>query len=224
LDHLDDVAECYALGLVNEAESDAIEAHVRWCRACSDRLGRAEATVAALVERTLGREPAPPELVARISTFERFGREPARKRRSWPMIDAWAAVAILAIVSVSLLLQTIGLRSSLSSDSTLLVALVRGHFSHAQFVSPNGDPLAAKVVYERHGRWYEIIATGIDADARVTIVRAGVATESPARFALRGDAIMLALPALGQVDELRLVDSHGRLLGRVRPVLGPGSR
>jgi hypothetical protein len=74
-------------------------------------------------------------------------------------------------------------------------------------------------VYERHGGRYQILATGIDPNTRVAVARAGTVTELATRFTASGVALTLTLPALGAIDELRLLDAQGRLVAYVRPAL-----
>jgi hypothetical protein len=227
LDHLEEEAELYALGLLDGAEHERVERHVRTCVACAERLGRAEATVAALADATVAREAAPAALRARVPTAP-AAAAPLRPvtRLTWRSPAAWAgaAAAVFAVTSGSLVVQNAALQSNVAADGSVFVAMVHSHFNHVQFTSLDGTPIDAKVVYERHGGWYEILATGIDPGTRVATVRAGAVTDAPERFVVRAAALTLALPALGAVDELRLLDAQGRLLARARPVLSADPR
>jgi hypothetical protein len=221
LNHLEEDAEMYALGLLDAAEHERVERHVASCVDCAGRLGRAEASVAALADATVAREAAPAALRARIPAAPAAAPVRAVTRLTWRSPAAWAgaAAAAFALTSGSLAVQNVALRSNVTADGTVFVAMVHSHFSHVQFASPDGTPVDAKVVYERHGGWYEILATGIDPGTRVATVRAGAVTDVPERFVVRGNALTLTLPALGAVDELRLLDAQGRLIARARPVL-----
>lgn len=201
--HLDDLAELYALGMLEPHERERVDAHVRECDPCVARLARAEATMAALVDATLAR-PA---------------RAAAPRR---PPALAWisAVAAAFVIATVGLTQQNLALRSDVRADGTMLDAMVRSHFAHAQFVAPGGTPIAAKVVYERHGRWYRVLAIGADARWRIALVRPGAAPAlAPQRFTTRGDVGELTLDAPGALRELRLLAPDGSVAGTVRPAV-----
>jgi hypothetical protein len=223
VDHLEERAELYALGMLDADDVARIDAHVAECGACEQRIGAAEAAVAALVDATQPPEAAPAEVRSRIP---RPAPAPAnlgeyravRRRPLW--LPAWAGSAVAAVfaaATVFLGVQNAGLRTHIADDGLIFGALVASHFSHAQFSSPAGAAVAAKVVYERRGGWYEIFATGIDPHTRVAAVRAGTAVELPERFSRSGTSLALSVRGLGRVDEFRLLDGAGRTLAAVRP-------
>jgi hypothetical protein len=225
VDHLGDSVETYAFGLLEPHERFRADAHLRGCAACAARVGEAEAVVAALTEATVEPRCAPAALRSRIPVADAFGRRSARLQ-PWRRVNAWiaAAAAVLVLASASLDAQNHALETSATADGALLGALVDSHFSHAQFTGPDGRPIAAKVLFERHGRWYAIVATNLATSARVEVVRGAVVSEVDRRFVASGSAVTLTLPQLGRIDELRLRDAHGTLLGRVRPVLAAPDR
>ena len=206
--HLDDDAELYALGLLDADERDRVDAHVLVCDACAARLARAESTMAALVDGTLAGG----------------GAETVRgPRRVSPFAWMSAAAAAFVIATAGLTQQNLALRADVRDDGAMLAAMVNGHFAHAQFVAPGGTPIAAKVVYEQHGRWYRVLAAGADTRWRVAVVRPGAApVVAPQRFSVRGEVAELGLPG-GTMRELRLIDPSGAVAGIVRPAVAETS-
>ncbi len=54
--------------------------------------------------------------------------------------------------------QNVALRGAVASDGRVLDTLVLSHFVHVPFTATTDAPVAAKVIYEQHGRWYQIVA------------------------------------------------------------------
>jgi len=195
MNHIDQEAELYALGLLDEDERARIDVHVATCIACAQRLGQAEAALTALVDAT-----------TRLSA----ARPPAR----WPL----AVAAAFALASAALLEQNLGLHGALNADGALLAALVDSHFDHAQFASVHG-PIAAKAIYERHGAWYEIVADGAPS-WRVVFVRPdGTREAATAPFARRGAASIMYVAHAAPVRSIELEDAAGHVIAGVRPTL-----
>jgi hypothetical protein len=148
---------------------------------------------------------------------------PLASRRRGPNVGAWGAVAAAAVFAIStgtLGAQNAAMRGELRSDGSAMQAMVRSHFVHAQFASPEGKPVDAKVIYERHGRWYEILALGADPSWRVRVVRDGTAaSDLSQRFTTRGDVGMVVLAGMGPVRSFELFDARGTLVGSVHPAL-----
>jgi hypothetical protein len=193
--HLDDDAELYALGLLEAAERDRVDEHVRDCAACAERLGRAEGAVAALVERTQG--------------------APRRRLPTWPT----AVAAALALTTSALLGHDLGLQRALADDGRMLDAMVTSHFTHVPFSDPAGGAYPAKVVYDQHGRWMEIIADR-PANWCVSIIgRDGSSRVLAQKPVARGRSSVVFIDAMPPVREVELEDAAGRELARARPVI-----
>ena len=83
-----------------------------------------------------------------------------------------AVAAAFALTSGVLLQQNAALRGALAEDGRSYDQLVQSHFVHAQFTSPAGTPIAAKAIYEAHGRWFQIVAER-PADWHVALIGPG---------------------------------------------------
>ncbi len=199
MNHIDQEAELYALGMLDDDERARVDEHAASCPECAARLGRAEAAVAALVDAA----------------------NAAPRRRSAP----WAAVAAaFALAAGGLLWQNLGLRGALADDGTVLATLVNSHFDHMQFQSPGGAPLGAKAIYERHGAWFEILADGTP-DWRVTLVAPdGSRRPVAGAFSRRGTASVLLIAPAPPLRSIELDDAAGNVVAALTPVLSPPGR
>jgi hypothetical protein len=195
MNHIDDEAEHYALGLLEDDERARIDDHLATCAACTRRVGEAEAVVAGLIDATQ--------------------RSPRRRLPRWP----YAVAAAFALASGLLLGQNMFMRGALDGDGAVLATLVNSHFDHAQFQTASGAPIGAKAIYERHGKWFEILVDGAP-DWRAIFVRADGSRE-PVRagFARRGAASVLTATPAGRVRTIELEDAEGHIVGSVRPAL-----
>jgi hypothetical protein len=144
-DHIDELAELYALGSLDEAERASVDEHARSCAQCAARVGEAERFIAQTIEQ---REPSP-QLHRRMHAAFVPRRSPA---------FAWAglAAAIAAAFVLGLLLQP---PPAFQADrDRALVAMINSHFVHAQFTPLAPDAPKAKVIYGRRAPWRLFIA------------------------------------------------------------------
>ena len=195
MEHFDEELELYALGMLEPQDQARVDEHVRTCDACAERLGRAEAAVTALVAG-------------------------AQQRRGWRM-PSWpvAVAAAFALTSAVLFGQNVALRGALSSDGRMLDSIVLSHFVHVPFSAVSAEPVEAKVIYEQHGRWYQIVAER-PADWSVTVTRTdGTVQKIAAKPEARGSASTLGLSSLGPLRAIDLRDANGRLIAHAHPVL-----
>ena len=195
MDHFEEELELYALGMLEPDDQVRVDDHVRTCDECAERLGRAEAAVTALVAG-------------------------AQRRRAW-RLPSWpvAVAAAFALTSAVLFGQNVALRGALASDGHMLDAIVLSHFVHVPFRAVTPEPVDAKVIYEQHGRWYQIVAER-PADWSATVTRAdGTVQKVDGKPEARGSASTLALAGLGPLRAIDLRDASGRLIAHANPVL-----
>ena len=195
MNHIDHEAELYALGMLDEADRARVDEHIAVCDACLSRVGSAEEAVAEMVDVTL---------------------RPAQQRPPrWPL----AVAAAFALTTLGLTGQSFLMHGELDKDGALLATMVNSHFEHEQFASPKGAAVAAKAIYERHGKWYQILADGAPA-WRVVFVRPdGTRDVAGERFARRGSASILVASPSTPVRTIELDDADGKLVGSVHPTL-----
>lgn len=196
MNHIDQEAELYALGLLEDDERTRVDEHLRECIPCTVKVGEAEAAVAALIDSTQVRRQRP-------------------RTARWPL----AVAAAFAIAAAGLLGQNVVLRGALGTDGTLLATMVNSHFEHVQFKAPGGADLPAKAIYERHGNWYEILADGTPAWHVVFVRPDGTRDPAASDFIRRGSASIVYLAPRAPVRTIQLEDASGNVIGSARPTL-----
>jgi hypothetical protein len=144
--HIGDQAELYVLGMLDEGERAAVDAHIATCMQCLRRVGEAEETLLALERGDLA-EPTPELLDRRM----RFGAPPVRRYYS-------LALAAAAGLVLGILTMLPGYLRPQAPQGALL-AMIHSHFNHAQFVGSPRAP-SAKVVYAHDRSWLFVLADG----------------------------------------------------------------
>jgi hypothetical protein len=139
--HIDENAELYALGSLDDLERQRVEAHVANCADCMRRLGEAEETILGLERETA---PVPLPLNARAPEFHA-----PRVARWWMGVVAAAAALIIGYILPHPTAQTL--------SDVPQVAMLHSHFNHSQFV---GNGPLAKVLYSRDRSWYYVVVEG----------------------------------------------------------------
>jgi hypothetical protein len=194
MNHIDQEAELYALGMLDDDERERVDEHLLTCEPCTVLVGNAEAAVAALIDSTQVRRP--------------------KQRRAW-----WpaAVAAAFALTTLGLLGQNVILHGALNSDGSMIATMIDSHFDHAQFVNASGREIAAKAIYERHGKWFEILADGTPAWHVVFIRPDGTRDPAAAELAHRGAASIVYLSPSTPVRSIDLEDAAGHVVASVKP-------
>lgn len=149
-EHIDDLAELYALGSLEEAELAAVDEHARSCRDCAQRLGEAEGAVAQLVS-----ERAPSSQLDR-RVHASLARDSRPSRRWMPLVAAAFIVGLLPSLGFWM-----GGRESRGSDAdrqSAIRAMVSSHFAHSPFTPLQPDSPKAKILYARGAPWVYVLA------------------------------------------------------------------
>ena len=149
-EHIDELADLYALGTLDAAERSSVDARVRTCAVCAARLGESESFIAA----TAGEAEPSPQSDRRIRGA--FAQQRPYARR-------WATVAAAAFVVGLLPGVLFGMlhRPAAPFDadrSNAIAALAGSHFLHAAFTPLAGGSLKAKVIYGRTTPWRFLVA------------------------------------------------------------------
>ncbi|MEA2721657.1 MAG: hypothetical protein QOJ39_3521 [Candidatus Eremiobacteraeota bacterium] len=160
MNHLDDDAELYALGLTERERDAEIEAHLATCADCRTRVAAAEEAAASLAA-TLPAMPPP-------RTAAAPARATARRRAWWPGLASAAAVVFAATAAFEGM-SAHSASSQLARTDVALNAIAGSHFGHTTLTSVPG--VVAKALYARDGSWLYVVATGAPRGAHVVLRR-----------------------------------------------------
>lgn len=200
-DHIDELAELYAIGSLEEIERLRVERHVTICVPCATRLQEAEETVAAVAEAQP--QHAPPE---RLQLRLRRSVAPPARARAWMQWPAAvAAVLILAFIPTWVAVdRTRNAAVAMRQDERALAKIASAPFHRAMFMSPKKEPMGAKVLYGMRGDWYYVVVQHPKPDMQVAYVHDGK-MEMLGRVAMHGESGTLYLPVSHRMDELALL-------------------
>ncbi|HEY6236068.1 MAG TPA: hypothetical protein VIW69_13280, partial [Candidatus Elarobacter sp.] len=126
MNHLDDDAELYALGLTDRERDAEIEAHLAACGACRARVVDAEAAAASLAA-------ALPPMPA------------AAPRRAWWSTAATAAAVVFAATTAFASSTAHNASAQLAQTDAALGAIASSHFGHTTLTSEVN--VVAKALY-----------------------------------------------------------------------------
>jgi uncharacterized membrane protein len=201
MNHVDELAELYALGSLGAEEERELNAHIGTCDACRARVNDAERVVAALaLEQARGLMP-------------RRAIAPRRPSQLWRFAGAFAAGLILPLLF--LLPPLLRERNDTGETHVAFSALVNSHFSHVAFTRQTGDAPAAKLLYARTGEWLYIIALQPKSDLTVLLRNGSTVRTAGTIRANRSDAEIF-IPSPGPVDEV-LLSQDGVVVADARP-------
>lgn len=211
-EHLDDLAELYALGTLDETERRAVQSHAGSCLECAARLSEAEQSIAAIT--ALQQDYAPPSgLEARLRSsldVPATITQPYRSAsmRGWPAVAlALAAAIALFLIPFSLLMkQNTAMHVALSQDDGAFAQLLDSGFRHVSFQPRPQSPVQAKVLYAPHGEWYYIIIMHPQPGTQVAYVHDGK-IEMLGKPAMRGHTGTLFVMVHHKMNDLAILQS-----------------
>ena len=205
-EHVGELAELYAVGSLDEAETDRLERHAAECAACAERLYAAETAAAAIAQAqaTPVRE-RPPALAGRLNRAlaHASGRAPAWQ----PFAVAVAAAIVLALIPAWVAVDRNASLLAMRQDERALARIASSatQIDHAQFVSSQNRPMDAKVLYGPRGDWYYVVVMHPRAGMQVAYVHGG-RMEMLGTIAVHGESGTLYLPVNHKMDELALLE------------------
>ncbi len=207
IDHIDDLAELYALGSLDELETARVERHVAQCSTCTLRLQEAENTVAALAQvQARPQREVPPNLRARLEHSLAHGKRAGFP--AWrPFAAAIAAAIVLALIPTWVAVDRNTALVAMQQDERALARLASAgtEIDHASFMSPGNRPMNAKVLYGPRGDWYYVVVMHPRPGMQVAYVHGG-RMEMLGTVAEHGESGTLYLPVNHKMDELALLD------------------
>lgn len=192
--HLDERAELYALGDLDERERREVERHARACPACAEHLAESCQTVYALsaLLPDAGESPSLPVPV------------PTSVRPVWNTLAAVAVAAaiLLALVSGILLQRLDAQRGEIAALRAPQIALAQGHFAHLPLRAAAAAAPRGKVIYALDRSWCYVLIDG-PGPYQLWIHRdgawrdAGMVVGDPAYALVRGAVEEVAVSAPG---------------------------
>jgi hypothetical protein len=204
--HIDDLAELYALGSLDDLERARVQRHARECEECRQRVEFAEHAVA-----TLAQAQAKPLYEPPASLKRRLERSIARGRRAgltWhPFAAAIAAAILLALIPAWVAVDRNTALVAMRQDERALARLASSgtQIEHAQFMSGT-RPMNAKVLYGPRGDWYYVVVMHPRAGMQVAYVHNG-RMDMLGSVAMHGESGTLYLPVNHKMDELALLEN-----------------
>ncbi len=227
-DHLGELAELYALGVLEPPERAPIEAHVAGCSACARTLGEAQATVAALDEVFVPQLEPPERLGSRIAASAQavvpfvprpVSGTPSRRpvRPATGFLATAAALLIAVGTGGGVLVERSAESRQAASDSAVLATIANSHFNHVSF-SPR-DPAApiSKALYARDGAWFYVVVDSATCDCRV-IAHSPAGRRDLGKPDVRGTTATLFVRDFPRPASLDLVDASDRVIAGARLV------
>jgi hypothetical protein len=205
IEHIDDLAELYAVGTLDEPQAARVERHAAECSACAARLHEAESAAAAIAElqaRPL-HQPSP-ALGARL--HRSLDRRSRRGALTWhPFAAGIAAAIVLALVPTFVAVDRNTALQAMRQDERALARLASAgtQIDHAQFMS-GAAPMNAKVLYGPKGDWYYVVVMHPRPGMQVAYVHGG-RMEKLGTVEIHGESGTLYLPVNHKMDELALV-------------------
>jgi len=158
MNHLDELAELYALGSLTPEEERRVNVHIATCQDCRARVNDAEKVVAAMA-----REQEASTMPSR-STVRR-----APSAQVWPALGFAAGLVLPLLFLLPVVLHA---RQSAEQNHVVFSAIVNSHFSHVAFTPRTADAPHAKLLYARGGDWLYVVAVQPKTDLGV-LVRSG---------------------------------------------------
>ena len=182
MNHLDDDAELYALGLTDRERDAEIEAHLAACDECRTRVVAAESAAASLAA-------ALPPMPA------------AAPRRAWWTTAATAAAVVFATSTAFESAYVHNASAQLARTDTALGAIASSHFGHTTLTAQPG--VVAKALYARDGAWMYVVAENAPRGAHV-VLRSGAVSRDVGTLDA-GAPATLFVRAPGRVGEITVV-------------------
>jgi hypothetical protein len=206
-DHVEELAELYALGALDDLEGARVRRHAASCQECTKRISDAENAVAALAEdRAVPLRPVPESLSRRLQTSIERGRRTPFFDKYRTFAATAAAAAVCTFLPTWLILHGAA-PQSMSQDERALARIAASgtQVAHAQFMATPSKAMDAKVLYGPHGDWYYIVVMHPHAGMHVAYVHGG-RMEMLGDVAMHGESGTLYLPVNHKMDELALLD------------------
>ncbi len=204
-EHIEELAELYALGTLDDLERARVEKHVESCEDCAIRLDEAAIVVADVAQAQSTVTP-PHQLETRLLQSAGLQRSRPSARRPlwhWQVFGAIAAVFALAFVPAWVAVDFTSLARN--DDNRALARLASAPFNRATFMGSNHRPMDAKVLYGPGGDWYYVVVMHPSPNMHVAYMH-GARMEMLGTVAMHGESGTLYLPVKHKMEELALLE------------------
>ncbi|MFY9781134.1 MAG: zf-HC2 domain-containing protein [Candidatus Baltobacteraceae bacterium] len=217
-EHIGELAELYALGVLEPEERAPIDAHVAACASCAHLLGAAEATVAALDDTFAPQLEPPLRLGSRIAASAKSvvplgpRRRPARPAAPARGFLATAAALLLAVGfgGGALVERSVEVRQA-AQDGAILATIASSHFLHVSLTARTAAGPVSKVLYARDGAWFYLVVDSATCECRA-LARSATTERDLGKPEVRGSTATLFVRDFPRPTSLELVDASGRIL------------
>jgi len=214
--HMADDIQLYALGVLDRDESRAVEAHAAGCAECSQLLGEAERTVAALDAMTVTPVAPPAALAARIAASSRVVVPMRSRRFDFARGSALAAGLAFAVLGTGSVREILSDRATISADDRAFSAIAVSHFTHTTFTKIAPSAPTAKVLWGKSPHWLYVIVDAPQCDCEVAGITAGGVRDLGAPVA-RGATATLFVADAPDVTSVELRSGATILSSATRP-------
>ena len=216
-DHIGELAELYALGVLEPQERADVDAHAAGCERCTRALGEAERAVAALDEVFVPRVEPPERLGSRIAASGDVV-VPLAPHGAWsrprpvPGFLATAAALLFAVgVGGGLLAERSLETGGAARDSVVLATIATSHFNHVSLTPRDPAAPVTKVLYARDGAWFYVIVDSAACDCHV-VGRSAAAQRDLGSPEVHGNTATLFVRDFPRPTSLELVRASGGVL------------
>jgi len=203
--HVDDVAELYALGSLEDREREAVDVHLRRCSQCTQAIADAERDVATIASME-PRHEAPAELgsrIERVLEVRPFARAPRAVAHTWMIPAAMAAVLLLGLLPTAYFAaESRAMHDAMIAQNSAITRLASQPYRVANF-----NAARARVVYGVDGSWYVVIVPSAPKKLAVAWMHDGGRTML-GEAVPHGDVATLYLPKSHRMDRLALMDGE----------------
>jgi hypothetical protein len=202
-EHIDELAELYAVASLDGNERERVERHVATCVPCAQRLQLAEESVAGIAAGEPLYEPS--SLLAQRLNESLPARPSNRIQHAWPLLLAAAAALAIAFIPtwVAVDRSRIVSRVMVQDERALARIASSASFNRAVFMSKN-RAAGAKVLYGTRGDWYYVVVMHPKPGMQVAYVHDG-RMDRLGNSAMHGESGSLYLPVNHKMDELALL-------------------
>ncbi len=207
MNHIDDSAELYALGALDDLERRRIDAHVATCAPCARLLGDAELAVTHAIEADPQYEPSL-ALRSRLAGSLEAMQPKARRAPQAGWIAIAAAFAILALPTGFLARDYMVMHAYIASDQMLMQKMANGSLASATFqpMKPSMPAMSAHVMYAKSGDFYAVVVKHPMRSLQVAYVRPDGTMETIGKLEMQGDMGVAVMPIDHKMLKLALID------------------